>query len=88
MRRLLAALSFLACTPSYGLAWGEFERRYLSGLRNATLSREDFAALIVLLNAEKDVTLLCIESSPDRCHRRLLAEECRRILPPTEMHIR
>ncbi|MBD3319274.1 DUF488 family protein [Candidatus Woesearchaeota archaeon] len=60
-----------------GLLWEDFERRYLDYL--GTIEREVFA---LAANAvEQSLTVLCIEESPRRCHRRLLAEECQRLIP-------
>jgi len=37
---------------------------------------------------KKDITLLCLEDAPDECHRRLLAEECKKINPKLEVEIK
>lgn len=62
-----------------GLSWDEFESRYLAQIR------ESDAIPIVRRLAERalneNVTLLCIEETAERCHRRLLAEECKRVEP-------
>lgn len=61
------------------LPWEKFEERYLEYLRENKIS-----ALVKRLSQDalvEDFTLLCIEESPERCHRRLLAEECKRYNP-------
>lgn len=58
-----------------GLPWVKFAERYLEQIRQpAVLSQVSGLALRAL---QTDITLLCIEESPTRCHRRLLAQECR-----------
>ncbi|MEK6915771.1 MAG: DUF488 domain-containing protein [Nanoarchaeota archaeon] len=37
---------------------------------------------------KSDVTILCIEESPERCHRRFLAEECRKYRPSLILDIK
>lgn len=64
-----------------GLAWPGFEQRYLERLRTDPGARERFAALLALLRDGSDLLLLCIEEGSHFCHRRLLAEECRRRMP-------
>ncbi len=58
-----------------GLPWEEFEQRY-----KALLS-ESMKTIAVRALAEhamiRDITLLCIEDTPEQCHRRLLAEQCK-----------
>ncbi len=36
----------------------------------------------------EDITLLCSEKTPDNCHRRLIAEECKRYQPNLEIVIK
>ena len=36
---------------------------------------------------KENVTFLCIEEKPDFCHRRLLAEECKKYQPNLEIII-
>ena len=65
------------------LPWEEFEKRYLGYLR-IIYKRVGKLSEIAL---GEDITLLCIEESPEKCHRRLLAEECKRIQPKLEVLI-
>jgi len=64
------------------LSWIEFERRYLGEL----LDKPKLEELIGLALC-RTVTILCVESSPDECHRRLLAEECGRFCPELDIEI-
>jgi uncharacterized protein YeaO (DUF488 family) len=59
-----------------GLSWECFEERYLDYIRGSGV-RYGVEAL-AKKGLSLDLTLLCIEDLPDFCHRRLLAEECRR----------
>lgn len=62
-----------------GLPFEEFEKRYLEYLRLPEVSKivKRFAKLAL----EQDLTLMCIEESPENCHRRLLAEEMQKYEP-------
>jgi uncharacterized protein YeaO (DUF488 family) len=62
-----------------GLGWGTFESRYLEELRS-----EPKLSWVVQLGEDaihQDITILCIEDYARYCHRRLLAEECKRLRP-------
>ncbi len=61
------------------LSWIDFEIRYLEEIRNPRVL--DFVIRLTKKAIKQDVTILCIEESADQCHRRLLAEECQRIMP-------
>ena len=37
---------------------------------------------------ERDITLLCSEENADRCHRRLLAKECKKYEPKLKVEHR
>jgi uncharacterized protein YeaO (DUF488 family) len=62
-----------------GLPWEEFAKQYLDFLRTPD-STVHIQALIHLIQ-EQTTTLLCIEETPERCHRRLLAQECQSMDP-------
>lgn len=69
-----------------GLSWEDFSAQYLESLK------EDNKAKAVSKLAElalgRDVTIVCIEVNPEQCHRRLLAEECKLLIPDLEIVIR
>jgi uncharacterized protein YeaO (DUF488 family) len=54
------------------LPWGDFEDRYKDYL-SGHLQRESMYTILLLLQT-MSVTLLCIEETPEKCHRKLLAE--------------
>lgn len=65
------------------LPWEKFEREYLNYLDSVYIEVEKLSKDAI----ENNITLLCIESSPKRCHRRLLAEKCKEISPELEIII-
>jgi uncharacterized protein YeaO (DUF488 family) len=58
-----------------GLCWEDFEKRYLEYLRT---QRNNELQVLAARATRHPITLLCIEETPQNCHRRLLAEECRK----------
>lgn len=61
------------------IPWEVYESRYLWHLGEPHVTTHvDTLAWFAL---HHDVTILCIEERPWKCHRRLLAEECRRRCP-------
>lgn len=53
------------------IGWEDYERRYLTEMREIFRASPDaFGKLL----QKGEVTLVCYESDPNRCHRRLLAE--------------
>lgn len=65
------------------LPWEEFEARYLAHIREPEFHR----AIQHLAKAafDSNITILCGDHPPEKCHRRLLAEECKRVLPKLEI---
>lgn len=68
-----------------GLPWEEFERQYLLHIQKPELAPKLIG--LIQLGLLRDITLLCQEETPERCHRRLLAEECQRIKKELEVVI-
>lgn len=65
------------------LGWDLFSIKYLEEIREGEKMRE--VEKLAMRTLEENITLLCIELSPERCHRRLLAEECTRYFPQIEV---
>jgi uncharacterized protein YeaO (DUF488 family) len=65
--------------PPSRITWREFEERYLEEIQRP--AKALFVRLVANLAIQGDATLLCIEESPEHCHRRLLAEECKKLKP-------
>tara|TARA_Y100000310_G_scaffold314237_1_gene363412 strand:+ start:2129 stop:2524 length:396 start_codon:yes stop_codon:yes gene_type:complete len=60
----------------WGLSWDKFEKKYLEYVNKPWIVNEIKKLASRSLN--NDITLLCIEESSEYCHRRLLAEECKK----------
>jgi len=68
----------------HGMSWDKFEKeynKYLDGIENVV---REFAERC----CNQDITILCIESEPDFCHRRLLANRCKLLVSELEIEIR
>ncbi len=61
------------------LSWDEFEIKYFEKIRKPEIA--DVVRELAKESLELPVTLLCIEENPQYCHRRLLAEECKKYQP-------
>lgn len=61
------------------LCWAAFVGKYLEYLRSEKM-RPQVEALAKRCT-EETITLMCIEKTADKCHRRLLAEELQRYQP-------
>ena len=61
------------------LSWEKFEQRYLDYLKKPEVKVE--VEKLAEKSLDSVITLLCIEGYPDYCHRRLLAEECKKYQP-------
>ena len=57
-----------------GLPWNEFESLYFRQIEG--MARFFLIRILAKLALKFDITLMCIEKKPDKCHRRLLAEKC------------
>ena len=47
-----------------------------------------YLELLIDMAKNRDVTIMCVEESPEKCHRRLIAEECKKIDPNLEVVIK
>ena len=56
----------------------EYNRRFHT---EVILGQARFVKLLVDMALKQDVTILCWEETPEKCHRKLVAEECKRINP-------
>jgi len=67
------------------MSWDEYCRRF----RDEVLDKEnEQLQILVDISRGHKVTLLCWEELPAQCHRRLVAEECKKIDPNLEVVIR
>jgi uncharacterized protein YeaO (DUF488 family) len=70
----------------HSLPWERFRKEYLRYLHQ-TPARHVLRHLTRWAHQE-DFTLLCVEATPERCHRSILAEECLRREPNLEVVVR
>lgn len=86
-RKVLAPSSELTAKHEQRLIpWEEYEREYLAYLR-----RPDVSPHVIDLGRQallQTTTILGSEEKPERCHRRLLALECLRLIPNLPILIR
>lgn len=62
-----------------GLPWKEFKILYLKEIRKEP--KFLFVKTLAKIALKVDITIMCIEDDPEFCHRRLLAEECKKYEP-------
>jgi uncharacterized protein YeaO (DUF488 family) len=63
--------------------WMGYELRYHTHLQRPGIS--DAVKQLAARALQQDITLLCIEETAEHCHRRLLAEECKRYQPKLDI---
>lgn len=68
------------------VSWDEFENAYDEHLKQP--ASMEMIALLGTIALEDNITLLCIEESPERCHRRLLAQACLVQVSSLELNVR
>ncbi len=86
MKELAPPLKLIGSYYKRSLDWTEFEKEYLEFLKNPEQNSKILE--IIELALVQRVTLLCVEETPEHCHRRLLAEECKRINPDLILTVR
>ncbi len=59
------------------ISWNEFKNRYR--LEIADSKKQNILKFILYIAATKNVTLLCVEDTHDKCHRGILTEELQKI---------
>jgi hypothetical protein len=74
----------LAAYKTGRLSWEAYERQYLAEME--TLYRRSPDLFLALLR-RPEVTLVCYERSPARCHRRLLADLLARIAGEQDLDV-
>lgn len=65
--------------------WDSLRSEYLAHLSQSKISAQ--VKLIAEISLNQDLTFLCAEWNPKHCHRRLLAEECKRLVPEVRICI-
>ena len=67
------------------IEWKEYEKRFV---KEVLRGEKKFVHLLARLALENDITILCWEEKPQKCHRRLIAKECNNINPKLKINIR
>ena len=66
--------------------WNQFESEYLEHIRQAEIQTK--IKDIARHGLDSILTFLCIDEFPEKCHRRLLAEECQKYQPSLILEIK
>ena len=66
--------------------WAWYSEQYLAHLRQP-IQQEQVRGLATI-GSDNDITILCIEETPEYCHRRLLAEECKELVPELKINVK
>lgn len=69
-----------------GLPWDEFEEQFKKELESE--EKVDCLEQLIAEAQVKQVTILCIEDTPQHCHRRLIAEICQKLEPTLQVLIK
>lgn len=67
-------------------SWDDFALSYLDHL-SGHVQRQAMEEVLFLLHTA-NVTMMCIQETPDKCHRRLLAEEMWKIMDGLRVDVR
>jgi uncharacterized protein YeaO (DUF488 family) len=59
--------------------WDLFQQEYLKEI--TTLKKRALVRFVASQAMKINVTIMCVEETPEFCHRRLLAEECQKHQP-------
>jgi len=68
------------------ISFEEYKIKYIQHLRNPKTKKE--VETLAKRAFERNVAILCKEQNPEKCHRKILAEECKRIFPQLEVDIK
>ena len=68
-----------------GLPWDVFEREFVRYLESPEVQSR--LAHLIEISRISNVTILCVEETSEKCHRRLIAEACRKTDPSLEVII-
>jgi uncharacterized protein YeaO (DUF488 family) len=68
-----------------GISWEEYEKQYKKYLKRKY--PKVIIQYLASASLTQNLTLLGVEENPEKCHRRLLAEECKKYNPELEVRI-
>ena len=69
-----------------GLSFDQFAVKFRGEVRSEP--KKYFLQIIAKLALKLDIVLLCIEETPEKCHRKILAEECKIIVPTLQVSLK
>lgn len=58
--------------------WNGYEKRFK---KEVLIGGREYLKILIEMARKRKITILCWEKTPEHCHRRLVAEECKRIDP-------
>lgn len=67
------------------IKWDEYVERFT---KEVLIGQRKFLKLLTGLALKHEVTILCWEDTPKKCHRRLVAEACKKINPKLKIVLR
>ncbi len=67
------------------LSWEAFAEKFNEYLQMSKVQKR--LAELNAISCKRDVTILCVEISPEFCHRRLIAEACKKLEPSLDIII-
>lgn len=78
VKSLAPSPELLSAYKQNQINWNQYEKRY----RKEVLEKnQDAVKGLANMASDLEVTLLCWEETPEHCHRRLVAEECKKYYP-------
>ncbi len=84
-KRLAPSLNLLRDYNNSKIEWEEYVVQYK---KEVLIPCEESVRILSGIAMKKDITLLCHEKTPNKCHRRLLAEECKKYRPKLKLIIK
>jgi len=67
------------------ITWEQYVKRFT---KEVLIGQKCFLKILSEIALKHDITVLCWEKSPKKCHRRLVAEECKKINPELKVIIK
>ncbi|MFA5358222.1 MAG: DUF488 domain-containing protein [Patescibacteria group bacterium] len=86
MKELAPPPKLIGAYYKNGMTWSEFSARFDEHL--ARPITQMWLEHLIRMARAGDVTIMCIEDTPEHCHRRLVAEACSKIDPTLEIIIK
>lgn len=60
------------------IGWDRYVQRFHE---EVIVGQQEFLELLIDMSKQRVVTILCFETTPEKCHRRLIAEFCAQKVP-------